>query len=44
MTITLEEGKTKEFASNIGYDTEEGARGGVEYIDHTHVPILLTLL
>ncbi len=34
MTITLEEGKTKAFASNIGYDTEEGARGGVEYIDH----------
>jgi translocation and assembly module TamA len=34
LTITLEEGKTKEFASNIGYDTEEGARGGVEYIDH----------
>ncbi len=34
MTITLEEGKTKEFASNIGYDTEEGARGGLEYIDH----------
>ena len=34
MTITLEEGKTKEFAANIGYDTEEGARGGLEYIDH----------
>ena len=34
LTITLEEGKTKEFASNIGYDTEEGARGGLEYIDH----------
>lgn len=34
MNITLEEGKTKEFASNIGYDTEEGARGGFEYIDH----------
>ena len=34
MTISLEEGKTKEFASNIGYDTEEGSRGGLEYIDH----------
>lgn len=32
--ITLKEGKTKEFASNIGYDTQEGARGGAEYIDH----------
>ena len=32
--LLLEQGKTKEFASNIGYDTEEGARGGVEYIDH----------
>lgn len=32
--IELKEGKTKEFASNVGYDTEEGARGGVEYIDH----------
>ncbi|MBU1669406.1 BamA/TamA family outer membrane protein [bacterium] len=32
--IVLEEGKTKEFASNLGYDTEEGARGGVAYIDH----------
>ena len=32
--ITLKEGKTKEFASNLGYDTEDGARGGVEYIDH----------
>ena len=32
--LLLEQGKTKEFASNIGYDTEEGARGGVKYIDH----------
>ncbi len=32
--IALEEGETKEFASNIGYDTQDGARGGVEYIDH----------
>jgi translocation and assembly module TamA len=34
INITLEEGKTKEFASNIGYDTEDGARGGLEYVDH----------
>ncbi len=32
--IELKEGKTKEFASNIGYDTEDGARAGMEYIDH----------
>ena len=32
--IALKEGKTKEFASNLGYDTQDGARGGVEYIDH----------
>ena len=32
--LMLKEGKTKEFASNLGYDTEDGARGGVEYIDH----------
>ena len=32
--IVLKEGKTKEFASNLGYDTEDGARGGVVYIDH----------
>ena len=32
--ITVKEGENKEFASNIGYDTEEGARGGVAYIDH----------
>jgi len=32
--IRLEEGKNKEFASNLGYDTEDGARGGAEYIDH----------
>ena len=32
--LTLKEGKTKEFTSNIGYDTEEGGRGGAEYIDH----------
>jgi len=32
--IFLKEGKTKEFASNLGYDTEDGARGGAEYIDH----------
>ena len=34
ITITLKEGKTKEFASNLGYDTEDGARGGAGYIDH----------
>jgi len=34
VSITLKEGETKEFASNLGYDTEDGARGGVEYIDH----------
>jgi len=32
--IYLKEGKNKEFASNLGYDTEDGARGGAEYIDH----------
>jgi len=32
--LSLVEGKTKEFSSNLGYDTVEGARGGVEYIDH----------
>ena len=34
VNIVLEEGKNKEFASNLGYDTEDGARGGAEYIDH----------
>jgi len=34
MHIFLEEGKTKEFNSRLGYDTYEGFRGGVEYIDH----------
>jgi len=32
--IVLEEGKTKEFTSHLGYDTYEGFRGGGEYIDH----------
>jgi len=32
--IVLEEGKTKEFVSHIGYDTYEGFRGGGEYINH----------
>ncbi len=32
--IFVEEGRTKEFASNFGYDTEDGVRGGVAYIDH----------
>ena len=34
INIVLEQGKTKEVVSNIGYDTEDGARGGAEYIDH----------
>jgi translocation and assembly module TamA len=34
INIYLEEGKTKEFNSKLGYDTYEGFRGGVEYIDH----------
>jgi translocation and assembly module TamA len=34
LNITLKEGETKEFASMLGYDTDEGARGGAEYIDH----------
>ncbi len=32
--LELSEGNTKEFSSRFGYDTYEGARGGVEYIDH----------
>ncbi len=32
--LSLREGRTKELASNIGYDTEDGARGGASYIDH----------
>jgi len=32
--IKLQEGKTKELASRLGYDTYEGFRGGAEYIDH----------
>ena len=32
--LVLEEGKTKEFLSHLGYDTYEGFRGGGEYIDH----------
>jgi len=34
INIVLEEGKTKEFTSRLGYDTYEGFRGGAEYIDH----------
>jgi len=34
INIVLEEGKTKEFSSHLGYDTYEGFRGGGEYIDH----------
>ena len=32
--LVLEEGKNKEFATGLGYDTEDGARGIVEYVDH----------
>ena len=32
--IILEEGDTKEVMSRLGYDTQDGARGGVDYIDH----------
>ena len=34
VNLRLEQGKTKEFISHLGYDTEDGARGGIEYIDH----------
>jgi len=34
ITLILNEGKTKEFASNLGYDTEDGVHGGVHYTDH----------
>lgn len=34
ISLMLKEGKTKEFISSLGYDTEDGARGGVEYVDH----------
>jgi translocation and assembly module TamA len=32
--VVLKQGKTKEVVSNLGYDTEDGARGGAEYVDH----------
>jgi translocation and assembly module TamA len=32
--IQLEEGKTKELISRLGYDTQDGARGAIDYIDH----------
>ncbi len=32
--LTLEEGKTKELISRLGYDTVDGVRGAVDYIDH----------
>ena len=32
--IYLQEGKTKEVISRLGYDTQDGARGAVDYIDH----------
>jgi len=41
--IELEEGRTKEFNSKLGYDTYEGFRGGVEYIDHNFLEILESL-
>jgi translocation and assembly module TamA len=34
VVIGLTEGKTKEFSSNIGYDTEDGVRAGATYTDH----------
>jgi translocation and assembly module TamA len=34
VNIYLQEGETKEFNSKLGYDTYEGFRGGMEYIDH----------
>ncbi|NOZ90260.1 MAG: BamA/TamA family outer membrane protein [Epsilonproteobacteria bacterium] len=34
ISLVLEEGKTKELSSRLGYDTYEGFRGGAEYIDH----------
>jgi translocation and assembly module TamA len=32
--INLEEGETKEILSRLGYDTQDGVRGAVDYIDH----------
>jgi translocation and assembly module TamA len=34
INITLQEGKTKELSTRLGYDSYEGFRGGGEYIDH----------
>ncbi len=34
INIKLEEGETKEVISQLGYDTQDGARGGIDYIDH----------
>jgi len=34
INLDLAEGDTKEITSRLGYDTYEGARGGIEYIDH----------
>ena len=34
INLDLSEGDTKEITSRLGYDTYEGARGGIEYIDH----------
>lgn len=35
ISIYLEEGDTKEITSYLGYDTQDGIRSGVEYIDHS---------
>lgn len=34
VVIGLTEGETKEFSSNIGYDTEDGVRAGISYADY----------
>lgn len=34
VSIGLVEGKTKEFSSSLGYDTEDGFRAGVSYADY----------
>ena len=35
ISIYLEEGETKEVTSYLGYDTQDGVRSGVEYVDHS---------
>jgi len=34
MSVSLIEGKTKDILTHIGYDTQDGLSGGVEYNDH----------